>query len=394
MFEEKAQRISEAATALRDDEENAWDNVYSTRHTIQEILNEETFAKEGVQKATITLSLAEVNLHMPMELFETVEASSEGDSKHERGGEDMSIRGKEEEALLSAQDEVKECRATLGKSVVAGILARFIAGQPGPAVIIGNGLALSSTVVVLQIIAQLLSERLIPLVALDVRRSKVFSTGSSPKPTGFTRSPPTTAGQPPTSSDELRRAPPPSGLRCPPANPVRAPASSDSLRTSSVVGRGLDLPVYFGDSGSREVLHKVGAERACAAAITLDTSGANYRTVWALSKYFPNVKTFVRAHDGDHGLNLEKAGATAVHSVTIFIIFSLSFSQLHTAPVYVPGGCKPDCLCPCHLSELTELCEISGSSLGYGYARVMTKPKSQPSDSSDENQITEGTLAV
>lgn len=60
------------------------------------------------------------------------------------------------------------------------------------------------------------------------------------------------------------------------------------------------------------MLHKVGAERACAAAITLDTPGANYRTVWALSKYFPNVKTFVRAHDVDHGLNLEKAGATAV----------------------------------------------------------------------------------
>ncbi len=63
-----------------------------------------------------------------------------------------------------------------------------------------------------------------------------------------------------------------------------------------------------------QVLHKVGAERACAAAITLDTPGANYRTVWALSKYFPNVKTFVRAHDVDHGLNLEKAGATAVFS--------------------------------------------------------------------------------
>lgn len=61
-----------------------------------------------------------------------------------------------------------------------------------------------------------------------------------------------------------------------------------------------------------QVLHKVGAERACAAAITLDTPGANYRAVWALSKYFPNVKTFVRAHDVDHGINLEKAGATAV----------------------------------------------------------------------------------
>lgn len=44
----------------------------------------------------------------------------------------------------------------------------------------------------------------------------------------------------------------------------------------------------------------------------MDTPGANYRTVWALNKYFPNVKTFVRAHDVAHGINLEKAGATAV----------------------------------------------------------------------------------
>lgn len=61
-----------------------------------------------------------------------------------------------------------------------------------------------------------------------------------------------------------------------------------------------------------QVLHKIGASRACATAITLNTPGANYKTVWTLSKYFPNVKTFVRAHDADHGINLEKAGATAV----------------------------------------------------------------------------------
>ncbi|KAI4311523.1 hypothetical protein MLD38_036409 [Melastoma candidum] len=31
------------------------------------------------------------------------------------------------------------------------------------------------------------------------------------------------------------------------------------------VGRALDLPVYFGDAGNREVLHKIGAERASGA---------------------------------------------------------------------------------------------------------------------------------
>ncbi|KAJ6390848.1 hypothetical protein OIU77_024956 [Salix suchowensis] len=186
-----------------------------------------------------------------------------------------------------------------------------------------------------QIIAQLLSERLIPFVALDV------------------------------SSDRV------------------------------AAGRALDLPVYFGDAGSREVLHKVGAERACAAAITLDTPGANYRTVWALSKYFPNVKTFVRAHDVDHGLNLEKAGATAVVPETLEPSLQLAAAVLAQAKLPMSEiTAAINAFRSRHLSELTELCETSGSSLGYGFSRVMIKPRSQSLDSSDENQFSEGTLAV
>lgn len=82
-----------------------------------------------------------------------------------------------------------------------------------------------------------------------------------------------------------------------------------------------------------QVLHKVGAERAAAAVIALDTPGANYRTVWALSKHFPHVKTFVRAHDVDHGMNLEKAGATAVGTFSLVtyarrVFFSISAVEI------------------------------------------------------------------
>ncbi|XP_047341330.1 K(+) efflux antiporter 2, chloroplastic-like [Impatiens glandulifera] len=179
-----------------------------------------------------------------------------------------------------------------------------------------------------QIIAQLLSERLIPFVALDVRSDQV------------------------------------------------------------AIGRALDLPVYFGDAGSREVLHKVGAGRASAAAITLDSPGASYRTVWALSKYFPNVKTFVRAHDVDHGLNLEKAGATAVVPETLEPSLQLAAAVLAQTklPMSEIAATINDFRSR-HLSELTELCEASGSSLGYGFSRVMSKPKS------DDSQAIEGTLA-
>ncbi|XP_047177362.1 K(+) efflux antiporter 2, chloroplastic-like [Vigna umbellata] len=189
-----------------------------------------------------------------------------------------------------------------------------------------------------QIIAQLLSERLIPFVALDVRSDRV------------------------------------------------------------AVGRGLGLPVYFGDAGSREVLHKLGAERACAAAITLDTPGANYRTVWALSKYFPNVKTFVRAHDVDHGLNLEKAGATAVVPETLEPSLQLAAALLSQAKLPTTEiAATINEFRTRHLAELSELCEASGNSLGYGYNnnnKIAGKPKSQSTDSLDETPVSEGTLAI
>lgn len=39
--------------------------------------------------------------------------------------------------------------------------------------------------------------------------------------------------------------------------------------------------------------------------------------MWALNKHFPNVKSYVRAHDVSYGLILEKAGATAVVPETL-----------------------------------------------------------------------------
>ncbi|KAK7382108.1 hypothetical protein VNO80_00813 [Phaseolus coccineus] len=177
-----------------------------------------------------------------------------------------------------------------------------------------------------QIIAQLLSEQLIPFVALDVRSDRV------------------------------------------------------------AIGRSLDLPVYFGDAGSREVLHKVGAERASAAAVTLDSPGANYRTVWALSKHFPNVKTFVRAHDVDHGLNLEKAGATAVVPETLEPSLQLAAAVLSQAKLPTSEiAATINEFRSRHLSELTELSETNGSSFGY----VGSKP-----NSSDDTQASEGKVAT
>lgn len=91
----------------------------------------------------------------------------------------------------------------------------------------------------------------------------------------------------------------------------------DVEATRVAEGRAQDLPVYFGDAGSPAVLHALRAEKAACAVICLDTPGANYRTVWALHKHFPHVKTFVRARDIHNALQLERAGATAVVPETL-----------------------------------------------------------------------------
>ncbi|KAL0018096.1 hypothetical protein WJX77_002629 [Trebouxia sp. C0004] len=163
-----------------------------------------------------------------------------------------------------------------------------------------------------QIIAQLLSERLIPFVALDVRSDRVQA------------------------------------------------------------GKELDLPVYFGDAGSAAVLHSIGAHRASCAVVTLDSPGANYRTVWALHKSFPDVKVYVRAHDVTHGINLEKAGATAVVPETLepsLQLASAVLSQLNMPQDEVAHAIQA--FRRNHVSELQVLCRNSGSTLGYGFATLM-----------------------
>ena len=153
-----------------------------------------------------------------------------------------------------------------------------------------------------QLIAQMLSERLIPFVALDVSAGRVM-----------VRAPPAKCrpGLPDGHSGPCGCHP---GCEngCPPQSPAtqRHVASSTLLDLAPAPslplspfqdGKALDLPVYFGDAGSPAVLHSLGADRALCAVITLDTPGANYRSVYAMHKHFPNIKTFVRAFDVENG---------------------------------------------------------------------------------------------
>ncbi|CAI0427133.1 unnamed protein product [Linum tenue] len=112
MFEEKAQQIAEAAIASKDDAANAWSDVNSALDVIQQIVNEEFVAKEAVQKATMSLSLAEARLKLATESSETsTEASA---SPGESTDSDPESKDREHNIVIfAAQKDIKECQAIL-----------------------------------------------------------------------------------------------------------------------------------------------------------------------------------------------------------------------------------------------------------------------------------------
>lgn len=105
--------------------------------------------------------------------------------------------------------------------------------------------------------------------------------------------------------------------------------------------------MYFGDAGSPAVLHSIGAHKASCAVVTLDSPGANYRTVWALNKHFPGLKVYVRAHDVDHGRNLEKVGGRSARGAAL-AVRQLVLAVLHLGiePLlrcWLALGCQLSC---------------------------------------------------
>ena len=139
--------------------------------------------------------------------------------------------------------------------------------------------------------------------------------------------------------------------------------------SADIVGkaRANDVPVYFGDAGSNAVLHAVGAEKASCAVVTLDSPGANFRTVWALKKYYPNVKVYARASDIQQGLELEKAGAKAVVPETLEPSLQLAAAILSEMDMSNDDiSVAVDNFRRSHMGELQILASSSGSALGYG----------------------------
>lgn len=117
VFDEKAQKISEAAIALQDKAASAWNDVNSSLDTVQEIVHEECIAKEAVQKATMALSLAEARLQVAVE---SLDAAKRGNDSLEgsRKSDGENNFDEEKKALLVAQEETKEFQENLANCEV------------------------------------------------------------------------------------------------------------------------------------------------------------------------------------------------------------------------------------------------------------------------------------
>lgn len=75
--------------------------------------------------------------------------------------------------------------------------------------------------------------------------------------------------------------------------------------------RAKGLPVYFGDASNQNLQRAAGAERARAAIVTIDNYDAAMRAVSLLRQHFPDLPVLARARDRNHCLALSDAGATA-----------------------------------------------------------------------------------
>lgn len=118
MFEEKAQRISEAAIVLKDEAANARKDVNDVLNSIQEIVNEESAVKEAVQKATMALSLAEARLQVAIDSLEiSKESSGSQETSGESKGEAPTTSREGNELLLAVNKDINECQDCLANCI-------------------------------------------------------------------------------------------------------------------------------------------------------------------------------------------------------------------------------------------------------------------------------------
>ncbi len=94
-------------------------------------------------------------------------------------------------------------------------------------------------------------------------------------------------------------------------------------------GREKGYPVFYGDARQYEVLKAIGAENAKVAVITLNHVPPSVRAVTMMRRYFPDLPICVRIKDHKHQEKLLNSGARLVVPETVEPTIQLASSALH-----------------------------------------------------------------
>ncbi|WP_119677685.1 monovalent cation:proton antiporter-2 (CPA2) family protein [Indioceanicola profundi] len=94
-----------------------------------------------------------------------------------------------------------------------------------------------------------------------------------------------------------------------------------------------DLPVHYGDGSRPEILKQLGADRAVAVVVTLDTPSAAGRTVDTIRHHWPDLRIFARSRDREHAAALLAQGCIAVVPETFESSLSLAKGALEALGV-------------------------------------------------------------
>lgn len=89
-------------------------------------------------------------------------------------------------------------------------------------------------------------------------------------------------------------------------------------------------PVYFGDASRKEVLLRVGADRAAAIVVTMNAPDAVERVVRVVRETWPNIPVFARARDPHQARRFHEAGAAYATPETIEATLQLGEALLNT----------------------------------------------------------------
>jgi len=76
-------------------------------------------------------------------------------------------------------------------------------------------------------------------------------------------------------------------------------------------------PIYYGNAGRPDLLHKLGLDRSACLVVTMDQPAAAMRVVQNARKQYPALPIYARSHDEQHAQELREAGATMVVPETL-----------------------------------------------------------------------------